>query len=217
MTLGNGSHAAWSPDGRKIAFSASARPADVGIHVMDADGRNVKRLTSANDPAQCSDGSSASDWKADWSPDGRKIVFERDVHTSDSGYDCGLDGWGYVPHVWLMNADGTGLRRLTSASTIADGDPVWSPDGRSIAYIANDGMYVVDSEGANPPRLVNLQNLNTGSPLSPAWSPDGKKLLFLAANPPNNKLAIVDIESGVINVLSFPTVSGLLLDPAWSR
>jgi Tol biopolymer transport system component len=217
VALANGSHPAWSPDGSKIAFSAGG--SDVSIHVMDADGRNVKRLTSPNDPSQCTQGSSASDWKSNWSPDGRKIVFERDLHTDDGGYDCGLDGWGYIPYVWLMNADGSGLRRLRSApSSQSDSDPTWSPDGRFIAYYApHDGLYLIDSEGAGAPRRLALQNLDAGTAMMPAWSPDGKKLLFLIAAPPNNKLAIVDIESGTTNVLNFPTVAGLLLDPAWSR
>jgi TolB protein len=218
VALASGSHPAWSPDGSKIVFSAGTGP-DVGIHVMDADGRNVKRLTSANDPAQCSEGSSGSDWKPDWSPDGRKIVFERDIHTSDAGYDCGLDGWGYLPYVWLMNADGTGLRRLRPVgATQTDSDPTWSPDGRLIAYaVIRDGLYVIDSEGVGPPRRINLQNLDTGFPLSASWSPDGKELLFLVASPPNNRLAVVNLESGVTNVLNLPTVAGLLLYPAWSR
>jgi Tol biopolymer transport system component len=212
VALANGSHPAWSRDGSKIAFSASTG-LDASIYVMDVDGRNIKRLTSPNDPAQCSEGSSASDWKSDWSPDGRKIVFERDVHTSDAGgYDCGLDGFGYTPFVWLMNADGTGLRQLAKSS-----DPSWSPDGRFIAHaVIQDALYVIDSEGAGPERRINL-NIGAGYPLSPAWSPDGKKLLFLIANPPNNKLAIVNLESGVVQVLSFPTVNGAILYASWSR
>ena len=214
VTLANGTRPAWSPDGSKIAFSASGTGPNVGIHVMNADGSNVRRLTSPNDPAQCTEGSSASDWNADWSPDGRKIVFERQVHTSDAGgYDCGLDGWGYTPHVWLMNADGGDMRMLAASST----DPSWSPDGRFIAYaVISDGLYVVDGEGASPPRRISLENINLRYPLSPVWSPDGKKLLFLAVIPPTNALAIVDLESGVIKVLNFP-VAGLLLGPAWSR
>lgn len=218
VLLANGDYPAWSRDGRKIAFSASGTGSDIGIHVMDADGRSVKRLTAPNDPLQCSVGSSASDWKADWSPDGGKIVFERDVHTSETGYDCGLDGWGYTPYVWMMNADGTGMRPLRAPRLgQSESDPAWSPDGRFIAYsVIHDGLYVIDSEGAVSPQRIDVRNLNVGYPMNPAWSPDGRKLLFLAVAPPSNRLAVVDLESGVAHVLSFPTVQGLLLDPAWS-
>ena len=219
VRLASGHHPAWSPDGTEIAFSSSGTRSwpDIGIHIMGADGRNIRRLTYANDPTRCSEGSSASDLKPDWSPDGRRIVFERDIHTSDVGFDCGLDGWGYVPNVYVMNADGTALRLLPSTGQ-SDSDPVWSPDGRFIAYATiRDGLYVIDSEAAGPPKRVDFRNLSIGIPLSPTWSPDEKKLLFLAANPPNNNLAVVDIGSGVVEVLRFPTVTGLLLDPAWSR
>jgi Tol biopolymer transport system component len=111
------------------------------------------------------------------------------------------------------------LRRLRpSGLTQADSDPSWSPDGRFIAYaVIHDGLYLIDSEGAGPPRRINIQNLKMQYPLNPTWSPDGKKLLFLAVNPPNNKLAVVDLETGATGVLSFPTVTGLLLNATWSR
>jgi Tol biopolymer transport system component len=155
--------------------------------------------------------------KPDWSPDGGKIVFERQVHHSEGEPDCGLDGWGYTPYIWLMNADGTGLRRLKSdQAPFSESDPSWSPDGRFIAYSSvHNGLYVIDSEGAGPADRITVKV--AGLALSPVWSPDGTKLLFLAASPPSNKLAVVDLASGATQVLSFPTVQGLLLDPAWSR
>jgi TolB protein len=220
IRLAEGWNPAWSPDGRKIAFtSTGGRPwPDIGIHVMDADGRNVKRLTNPNDPLQCSVGSSAADHNPDWSPDGRSIVFQRHFHTSEVGYDCGLDGWGYFPNVYIMNADGSGVRRLRSLPDWqqTDSDPAWSPDGRFIAYaIWLDGLFVIDSEGTTQPARINP--LTVGIPIEPSWSPDGKRLLFLSTAPPNNRLAIVDVETGVTQLLSFPTIQGNLFSPAWSR
>jgi Tol biopolymer transport system component len=223
VRLADGSNPGWSPDGSKIVYVAgSFLNGGLAIHVMNADGSNVRRLTFPNNPAQCSQGSSANDLKPDWSPDGQKILFERDIHTSeDGGFDCGMDGWGYVPNVYVMNADGTGARRLRSLDLrIGDGDPAWSPDGRSIAFSTHySGLYVIDKDALHPaePLAVDLQGIG----LSPVWSPDSKKLLVLSvvlsANPPNNRFVIVDLQSRTTQVLSFPTVTGAMLDPAWSR
>jgi Tol biopolymer transport system component len=145
-------------------------------------------------------------------------VFERDIHTAEGGeFDCALDGWGYVPNVYVMNADGTDVRRLRSLDwSIGDNEPSWSPDGRFIAFATHhSGMYIVDKDAPDAPGPVFTTFPGLG--LDPVWSPDGKKLLFLRANPPANKLVVVDIASGAERELSFPSVPGLLLGPAWSR
>ena len=84
----------------QIAF-ASERDGDREIYVMDADGRDLRRLT--NDPAK--DGPPA------WSPDGTKIAF---VSVRDG-----------KPDIYLINADGTGVRRLADAPD-DDLAPAWS-------------------------------------------------------------------------------------------
>jgi Tol biopolymer transport system component len=220
--LTSGMDPAWSPDGRRIAFSAAGSNASVtGIYVMDADGLNAQRLTDPNDPAQCSQGSSASDFAPDWSPDGTKIVFEHRIHINDDGgVDCGLDGWGYIAQIFVVNADGTGLRRLRSTTSMeGETGPTWSPDGRFIAYsmLFNGGLKVIDSEGATSPASVSPQDAPVGFSMSPAWSPDGTRLLFLRVSPPNNRMAIVDVASGTTQVLSFAALQGTVFDPTWSR
>jgi Tol biopolymer transport system component len=221
VRLANGRDPAWSPDGSKIVFTARVAPQsfEFGIHVMNADGSNIRRLTSPNDRAQCTVGSSANDLIPDWSPDGQKIVFERDIHLDDNGgFDCGLDGYGYVPNVYVMNSDGTGVQRLRSVAWWSgDREPAWSPDGRSIAYgeHGGDDIFIIDKDGAFPAQRVIFAT--SVAALAPTWSPDGKKLLVLGAAPPSNKLFILDIEAGTAQYVNLPPVPGLLLDPAWSR
>ncbi len=75
-----------------------------------------------------------------------------------------------------MNADGSGLRRLTRGPAY-HGWPVWSPDGRKIAFQRQDGqqagVYVINVDGSGERNL-------TGDDwsLSPTWSPDGRKIAF---------------------------------------
>ena len=108
LTDSGGSHPAWSPNGRRLAFSSS-RDGDDEIYVMNADGTDQTRLT--NNPA--SDGAPA------WSPDGAKIVFQ-------SNRDGNRE-------IYVMSANGSGQIRLTN-NPAADSNPAWSPDGSTIAF-----------------------------------------------------------------------------------
>lgn len=220
VRLADGADPAWSPDGKRIVFASNggSSGSSFGIYVMNTDGSGLRQLTSPNNPDQCSAGASANDLKPDWSPDGQKILFERQFNTAeDGGYDCGLDGYGYLPNVYVMNVDGTGVRRLRSVGpTVTDANPAWSPDGRLVAYSKQlGGIFLVDSEGSSVEQPVATQ-IN-GSALNPVWSPDGKKLLFLDVESTTSRLAIDELATGTTQLLLFSAVPGRVLGPAWSR
>ena len=92
--------------------------------------------------------------------------------------------------IYVVKADGSGLKRLTTDAN-ADFDPSWSPDGRRIAYRHQRGedestseIYVMNADGSQPRNLTR----HRGQDHSPAWSPDGKSIAFASAR--GGRLAI---------------------------
>jgi Tol biopolymer transport system component len=194
------SDAAWSPDGRRIAFSATSGPmANIDVYVMAADGSGRRRLTLSPE----------ADSNPTWSPDGTAIAFERDRA-------CDAEGCG-AQEVWVMRADGTRQRRLTSGSTL-DGDPAWSPDGRHIAFVSRRGigasaLFTMRADGTTRKRITRPINAD-----NPSWAPDGRTIAFDAS------LVSQPATGPQVNVYSIPTGGSAsprqliadASDPAWS-
>jgi len=86
-------------------------------------------------------------------------------------------------------------RNLTHSSGIADRTPIWSPDGKQIAWFSDStGEYelmVGDQDGLTPPRAYRLEHPTYF--YSPEWSPDGKKILFTDAE---TNLWVLDLATG---------------------
>jgi Tol biopolymer transport system component len=154
----------WSPDGRKIAFIRTRNSSRFHGHpfelwVMNADGSGQRRLTRdawhIQGPPLLDDHKHAMR-PPRWSPDGRKLLF---VSRSNSS-----------PEVYVINADGSGQRRLTRDADHSD--PAWSPDGRKIAFISTrDGeraIYVMNADGSQQRSVTRgIHRIGVGF----AWSP----------------------------------------------
>lgn len=143
----------WSPDGSRIAFSrVSGKPSRIGIWIVNADGSDETQLTSQveidADPA--------------WSPDGKSIAFTR--------------GNEEVGELYLVNADGSGLRLLTNVPYASGA--TWSRDGRHLAFgidlyygcfpdnqPCNRTIRIVDANGS----LHNLPLPPAEAFYDPAW------------------------------------------------
>ena len=153
---------AWSPDGRRIAYEVSEPDSEIGIWIMNADGRGAHRVVKGGEPT--------------WSADGRKIAFAR-----------GFLGFPETSVIFATTTDGTGLRRVTGGGDYEDDDsPAWSPDGRTIAFLRytklrgelQDDVYAVAPNGKGLRRLTRTKD----SEGPPAWSPDGTKIAYVGGS-----------------------------------
>lgn len=152
QSLGTTPVAATSPGMNGRIFFERLTETSHGIYSIDADGTGIQRIVArAGQPA--------------WSPNGRTLAFVRD---------------GTETAIWLMNADGSGLRKLTNPTRHKlDGDPTWSPHGTRIAFSRGSGDGLV-----NDIRIVNAdgtggRKLTTdGNSLEPAWAPSGRRIAF---------------------------------------
>ncbi|HYU38275.1 MAG TPA: tetratricopeptide repeat protein, partial [Acidimicrobiia bacterium] len=188
---------AWSPDGKRIAFSRGL-VTGVDVFVMNADGSEQKRVTHLTD-TDLGGGLGPT-----WSPDGTRIAFQSYVQ----------------PDIYVINVDGTGLRNLTNHPA-RDLQPAWSPDGSRIAFLSNrDGrpeVYVMNADGTGPVRLtVNAQS-SEGTPRwnpSPAWSPDGTKIAFASDRDGDVEIYVMNADgTGLVRLTFNPGEDG---EPSWS-
>lgn len=146
-----------SPDGRWIAF-VSSRDRDAEVYVMRADGTQARRLTAFH----------RDDWDPRWSPDGGSISFLSNREGSE--------------RVFVVRPDGTDLRRLTTEprdTSIREQTPVWSPDGKQVAYVrrARGGRARIRIINPEAGTLVEVPS-PAGNDDEPGWSPDGRHLAF---------------------------------------
>jgi Tol biopolymer transport system component len=147
--------------GGVIAFT-SERDGNAEIYMMNADGSDPRRVTDHR----------FGDYMGDWSPDGNQIVFHSTRDRKEDIYIIDL-----TDNKTEMN--GATVRRITE-DTDPNYEPVWSPDGRHIAYEARF-LQAGDAEIAVIDLDTNTRKLLTDNKITdfePDWSPDGNRILF---------------------------------------
>ncbi len=238
----------WSPDGRRIAYRhQQGDDESTEVYVADADA-NVTNLTMNQDIADLGSvlgsGRTTIAWNSSretpgrlrgylmkpngsgvrqinddvwmeypaWSPDGKRLAFMAQTPEGTENYE-----------IHVINADGTGLRRLTD-SPAEDGWPAWSPDGHHIVFSSTRDdcsiseaadckttgdigpfhtLYAMDSEGSGHRRLSEVFGM------FPDWSPDGKSIVF------EGQAAVRVMRADGSGLTQIPTRLGFSAFPDW--
>ena len=191
------SSATWSPDGKYVAFHASASGlgcpsrTDPGAAATDSDifvAKLGNLLDGTEPPANLTNTPDLVDDDADWSPSGDKLAF--------TAHDVGDDipsGPGFLSNsaeLYGSHVDGSDSEPLTE-TPYEERSPAWSPSGERLVYSCRIGggandfeICVIDADGTNPVQLTD----NVAPDLTPTWSPDGEQLLFHRPTAQGNQL-----------------------------
>jgi len=167
---------AWSPDGGRLAYvSFENKKPVVYVHTLATGRRTVVANFKGSNSAPA------------WAPDGRRLAV---TLSKDGG-----------SQIYLVNADGSGAQRLMSSSSI-DTEPQFSPDGESIYFTSDRGgapqIYRVSVGGGAAQRVTFDGSYN----VSPRLSPDGRSMAFISRNGGRFQLAIMDLASKQVQILT---------------
>ena len=193
----------WSPDGRTLAFVSNRHEKRQQVHLLSLDGGEARRLTDL-------DGSIGA---LGWSPDGTRLVIafratsdeekarreaekkgelaKRHAFKVLTSAHFKEDGMGFLfdshQHIYVVDAASGEARRITEGE-FEHSQPVFSPDGKMIAFASNrledahlnyDNLDICTMPTAGGP--VTRLTRNFGPNTSPSFSPDGKTLAFLGS------------------------------------
>jgi len=166
----------WSPDGTRLAYvSFEQRKPVVYVQSLVTGGRRAVANHWGSNSAPA------------WAPDGKRLAV---VLTKDGG-----------SQIYLIDADGGGVTRLTQTSAI-DTEPNFSPDGQLLLFTSDRGgtpqIYGMSVSGSDVRRLTFEGSYN----VSPRFSPDGKSFTFIQRNGDRFNVAVQDLTTRQVQVLT---------------
>lgn len=175
------SSSAWSADGRWLVFSAKRGTHDDIVILDPASNKEIRRI-----PVDLSGVTTPS-----FSPDGKQIVFS------------GLDGG--ESDLFIVNSDGTGMRRLTH-DRYAALHPVFSPDGKQIAFTTDRGPgtdfkelvfgnFRIATMDISTGRITVLPGMDQGRNVNPQWAPDGRSIAFISDRSGVSNIFLYDFDT----------------------
>ena len=157
---------ALSPDGKTVAYVAGA-PGRMRIYLRQVEGgRTIPLTDSSVTPNQR--------WPQ-WSPDGSHILYQSGVNEPRAA--SGIPNPGGTLYI-VPSLGGTPRRLLDSSPAGAAFGGSWSPDGRQVAFVRKDTVYVMPSAGGELSAIDVSANA-----FGPRWSPDGKFIAYASGNP----------------------------------
>ena len=174
----------WAPRSNRVAFSAER-----AIFVIDVQTCAVERVTDGKQFL----------WSPDWSPDERRLVFERTVVL------------GSRSDLLISGLHGEDARALTHGSY--DQSPSWSPRGDRIAFARRADIYVIQTDGRGLRRLTD-----SGYNDYPDWSPDGTAIAWTCEDAVGGfpSICTMDADGSHPRRVFQPSTGGAFEGPAWS-
>ena len=170
---------AWAPNGRAIAYTSWGRGfQDVFVSYIYQGRLEMPAGGTGN----------INNWLPAWSPDGRQMTFT-------SNRDGNAD-------LYVMNADGSGVRRLTSHPGI-DTSPTWAPQGHQIAFTSDrtgsPQIYVIGIDGTGLRRITFESYCDR-----PTWSPAPyNEVAYSSRTGPGHDIKVVDLATNEVRQLTF--------------
>lgn len=219
----NEGNATWSPDGSKIAFTASTEQGTEVFIYWLASGKSARISQLSGSPSGLS-----------WSPNGAWIAFSMEVNSSEltlvkapkkpTGANWAAhprvttrlkheaDGSGYISpgfhHLFVIPAEGGSARQITHGDRNYRGQAIWTQDGESLLLSANlsedweydfrnSEIYRIDVEAGEATALTDRK----GPDENPVLSPDGRQIAYLGFTDKMqtyqvNELNIMDLNGG---------------------
>jgi serine/threonine-protein kinase len=164
---GDKSYPAWSPDGKKLLYSAPSGGRMLGIDIWMLDLENPDKAAKNLTQLQ------GQDTEAAWSPDGGLIAFT----------NKGANG-SELKQLYLISPDGTNLQHLSKE--FQEFSPTWSPDQLYLAYVISASSHYImylrtAADGYSSPVKFDTQEVlgRQGDVADPAWSPDGDLIAYV--------------------------------------